>query len=104
MTVTSDEYVLILENGQLRDLLTMRIHGSVIEALRNVDALPDSSFLTEDAVPGLRNWAANSPNPNGQRAALARALAELIVVGGGARLEKITYPSRQPNFWEASSR
>lgn len=104
MSLTSDEYVLKLDNPQLQDLLSMRIHGSVIDALREVGALPHSPLLTEDDAPGLRNWAASTNNPSGQRAALARAIAELITVGNGARLERIVVPTHQVGFWDTASR
>lgn len=100
MTPSNDEFLLTLENPHLRDLLKMRIHRSIIYTLREAGALPESSMLTEDHVPGLKNWAADSPNPNGQRAALARAIAELITVGEGARLEIVVPPATQTSLTE----
>ena len=72
-------------------------------AIGSVD-LASSCRLGRPEVERLVAWAAGLDNPLGQRAAFARAIAELVTLGNGATVER--YDERSVSghtFWTASA-
>jgi hypothetical protein len=57
----------------LRDMFSLDLHEAVFDALVEAGAITDALFDSEQ----LEAWADGCDNPTGQRAALARAIAQL---------------------------
>lgn len=61
------------DDPSLRDLFRLEVHPSVFDALVEAGAITDGMFDPAR----LEAWADTSDNPAGQRAAMARAIAQL---------------------------
>jgi hypothetical protein len=70
----------------LSEMLSVRVHASLIAGLRTRGALGSNERLSTLDAGQLLEWAERCENPGGQRAAVARLLANVIVAGNGAVL------------------
>ena len=61
------------DDPELRDMFHLELHEAVFEALVEAGAITNALFDSEQ----LEAWAAACDNPVGQRAAMARAIAQL---------------------------
>lgn len=61
------------DDPQLRDMFRLEVHDAIFEALIEDGAIVDG-LLDPDP---LERWADSCDNPKGQRAAMARAIAQL---------------------------
>lgn len=100
MNAPEDYYSVTLANPTLQPMLKMSLHRSLVEGMRGTGVLPMRANLTEEDATRLEVWSQHCDNPGGQKAALARALAELIRVGDGVTLVAGTTPVTG-NFWDA---
>jgi hypothetical protein len=57
----------------LKDMFSLELHETVFDALVEAGAITNALFDSEQ----LEAWAAGCENPTGQRAAMARAIAQL---------------------------
>lgn len=89
------------ESASTPALVVLQMHDSLWSGLRVATGIRDGVLSHTDA--GLLNtWADDvCDNPGGQRAALARAVASLIAVGGTLRVELETRKF-SGDFWEAT--
>lgn len=89
---------------QHREMATLRIHSSLAVGLTDataIELIPGRTLTTDDAD-RLMAWSLSCDNPAGQRAALARMVSNLIVLGHGATLTAVSQHST--SFWEATAR
>ena len=61
------------DDPQQRDMFRLEVHDAIFEALIEEGAIVDG-FLDPEQ---LESWADGCDNPGGQRAAMARAIAQL---------------------------
>ena len=61
------------DHPELRDMFNLELHEAVFEALVEAGAVTDGLFDAEQ----LETWADGCDNPTGQRAAMARVIAQL---------------------------
>jgi hypothetical protein len=69
----ADMVTLRPQEADLRDLFRLELHPTIFDALVEAGAITDG-HLDPDA---LEAWADRCENPTGQRAAMARAIAQL---------------------------
>lgn len=88
--------VLRAENG----MLELRLHESLYKGLLQAAGLRNNQVLTDSESDRLERWADTCDNPSGQRAALARTLANLLRVSRLVVLREV--PEHRPGgLWEA---
>ena len=99
-----DYFILRPSDGDLREMLTLRIHRSFIAGLEKASGVAfgngEGKTLNRDDAARLDDWANSYENPTGQRADLARSIAGIVRAGGGATVGAL--PSNAPRgFWES---
>jgi hypothetical protein len=87
----------------LRSMLSLCLHESIVRGLRSAGALGDATQLTAGDAEQLLTWADSCDNPHGQRAAAARLVANTVLVGGGAEVA-VSAAGEPTGFWEAAAR
>lgn len=99
----TQEYELTLADPNLRPMLKMRLHTSLIAGLRSAGALPETAVLVTADAERLRIWASHLDSQS-QRGCIVRALAELVTVGNGAEIHPVGEQGKTGDFWDAVGR
>lgn len=99
----SQYFVMVPADEALKPMFQLRLHQSLVSGLFGAVGISDSGVIDAEDADQLERWADHvCDNPTGQRAAIARMIANAIRAGNGLEV-KPEPATAVGTFWDAVS-